>query len=278
MPGILSRTLTDRRREFARSVHVVSDGRFQVRVWDTSAVPRGPLAPDDPSPTFLVVTGLGIGSRAYGAIARALAEHGRVLVMDLPGFDSLPTPQRPLTIPDHAAAVRSVLRELRATSPVLVGHSMGTQIVVETARSEPDQPRRLVLVAPCVVPALRTIPRTLTAFARSSLHERFGAALVAVAGALPTGLPWTFANLPAVVHYPIEEAIEGLGGHVEILCGARDELCPRAWAQELLARSGAEGRVHPVRGASHQLVVDDADAIVAAALRAERGARGERRA
>jgi len=145
---------------------------------------------------------------------------------------------------------------------------MGSQVVVELARREPHLRGRMVLVAPVVHVDQRRLSKVLTGFARSAVHERFGAALVSVRGYLSAGLRWPLELLPAMVRYPIEDRIADLGGRLVIVRGEHDRLCPPQWAERLLNRSGAEGSIIVAEGAAHQVVVDNADEVVAAAVAA----------
>ena len=164
------------------------------------------------------------------------------------------------------AAIAPGLERLRVSAPVLVGHSMGSQVVVELARREPHLRGRMVLVAPVVHVDQRRLSKVLTGFARSAVLERFGAALVSVRGYLSAGLRWPLELLPAMVRYPIEDRIADLGGRLVIVRGEHDLLCPPQWAERLLNRSGAEGSIIVAEGAAHQVVVDNADEVVAAAI------------
>lgn len=238
-------------------------GHKRVRAWDVAAGPG-----DDDAPTFVLVHGLGVSSELFRGVTDRLEHFGRVLVFDLPGFGGVPHPRDPMSIAEFARLVAPALDELRAESPVLVGHSMGAQVVVELARCEPRLRGRMVLVGPVVCPEQRTLRHALSAFARSSWHERFGAALVSVRGYLSAGLRWPLELLPAMLRYPIEARIAGLGGRLVIVRGEWDALCSPEWAERLMNLSGAEGGIILAEGAAHQVVVDHADEVASAALAA----------
>lgn len=246
--------------------HRFGRGHKRVRAWDvaTDATPD-----DDPDAlTFVLVHGLGVSSDLFRTVVDRLRHVGRVVVFDLPGFGGVPHPRDPMSIADFANAIAPGLAELGVGRPVLVGHSMGAQVVVELARREPDLGGRMVLVAPVVCVGQRTLPRVLRGFVGSSVHERFGSALVSVRGYLSAGLRWPLELLPDMIRYPIEERIVGLGGRLVIVRGEHDALCPPSWAEELLRRSGAAGGIIRASGAAHQVVVDNADEVVVAAVAA----------
>lgn len=240
--------------------HRFGTGHKRVRAWDIT-----PEGTDDP-PVFVLVHGLGVNSRLFREVTERLRDHGRVLVFDLPGFGGLPHPSDPMSIGEFARAVNLALEELGVRRPVLVGHSMGAQVVVEMVCREPWLGGRMVLIGPVVRADQRSMGKVLRAFLRSSAHERFGAALASVRAYVRAGLRWPLEVLPAMLSYPIEERLAGVGGRLVIVRGDRDLLCPAEWADSLLQASGAVGHVVVAEGAAHQVVVDHADEVAAAAL------------
>lgn len=234
-------------------------GHKKIRAWDVPTYAAG----DDP--VFALVHGLGVSSGYFAAVTERLRETGRVVVFDLPGFGGVPHPRDPLSIEEFARGVELGLDELGIEDAVLVGHSMGAQVVIEVARSASPRGRRLVLIGPVVRDDQRSLRRVVPAFARSAVHERFGAAMASVRGYLRAGVRWSVEVMPAMVSYPIEERIAGLGGRIAIVHGAQDRLCHGDWPDRLLEASGAEGRVILVPDAAHQVVVDNADEVVEAA-------------
>ncbi|MEK6311908.1 MAG: alpha/beta hydrolase, partial [Curtobacterium sp.] len=78
-----------------------------------------------------------------------------VVLLDLPGWGSSPTPSEPLTIDDAAVVVAAVLDAL-GTGPVrVVGHSMGAFIGLHLAVVLPERVRSLLLVSPTTAATVR---------------------------------------------------------------------------------------------------------------------------
>lgn len=221
----------------------------------------------DESPDFVLIHGIGVSSKYFVPLAALLAEHGRVIVFDLPGFGGVPKPERVLYVEGFAAVVRSALDELGVARPVLIGHSMGAQVAVELCVQQPRFDGAVVLVGPVVEPCQRSTRTILRAFAKSSLRERPGAALRSIQGYLRTAPSWFITVFPAMMKYPIEHRITYLRGALAILRGEADLVCTRDWVTTLAtAATRADVSISIVPGASHQFVVDHAPAVVRAAL------------
>jgi pimeloyl-ACP methyl ester carboxylesterase len=76
----------------------------------------------------------------------ALAQHHRVIAVDLPGFgrsEQLPPPAEMAT---HARTVLGLLDQLGVQSATVAGHSMGGLVAIETFLADPQRVRSLILV------------------------------------------------------------------------------------------------------------------------------------
>jgi pimeloyl-ACP methyl ester carboxylesterase len=87
-----------------------------------------------------------------GVLARAARTY-RVVAFDRPGYGySAPGPSTPAA---QAALLHEAFQALCITRPVLVGHSLGTQVALAYALRYPDNVRGLVLAAGYYFPSLR---------------------------------------------------------------------------------------------------------------------------
>ncbi len=111
------------------------DGPVHYVEWD------GP-----PGRTFVLVHGLGGSLLSWLAVAPGLAEHGRVLAPDLPGFGRTERLGRRSRLSDLRATVSRFIDEVAGGGPVvLVGNSMGGGISMLEAALEPAAVEALVL-------------------------------------------------------------------------------------------------------------------------------------
>lgn len=95
-------------------------------------------------PTFLFVHGFGCDRQDWRMQVEALEPEFEVMTLDLPGHGEAPLP----AIADlNALALAVVEAKSRCAAPVvLVGHSMGCRVVLETLRLSPSGVAGLVLV------------------------------------------------------------------------------------------------------------------------------------
>jgi pimeloyl-ACP methyl ester carboxylesterase len=228
------------------------------------------LGPRGAQPVVLV-HGIGVGARYLQRLAAVLARTCDVHVLELPGFGAAPRPDRPLSIEDHAAQVVAYLRGTDLDRPVLVGHSMGAQVVVEAALQGGSLVGPVVAMGPVVDPRGRTAAQQSWRLFRDVLRERPAANWVVLSDYARAGPRWYLATLPAMLGYRTEEAVARLGQPLLLLRGGRDLIAPGAWVQEL-ARLAPDARAVEVPGAPHVLMWDDpervAEEILAHAARA----------
>ena len=97
--------------------------------------------------TVILVHGWTCDETTWDGQVPALSEQYRVLTLDLPGHGKSAPPKDGMFSMDlFAKAVEAVRSEAKADKVVLVGHSMGTPVVVQYARMFPQHTAGLVFV------------------------------------------------------------------------------------------------------------------------------------
>lgn len=209
--------------------------------------------------SFLLVAGLGIASTYYERLAPNLEEFGPVRALDLPGFAGVPRFRGAVSIERYADAVETVIAELGLTNPVLVGHSMGTQVVTEVAARHPEY-THVVLISPVVDSTARTISESAVRFVRSAAHEPAAVRWHAVTAYALCGWHWFRKVLPKMVAFPIEQRAPHVQARVLIVRGERDAMVPRDWVRRL-ARVFPYAVLREVVGGAHSVMHAQADAV-----------------
>ena len=201
---------------------------------------------------FVLVPGIGVMSNYFERLAFRLADFGPVIAVDLPGFGGVPHPPGgTLDVLGYADVLGQVLDALDLIDPIVLGHSMGTQIAAElaTRRRLSD----LVLISPVVNPRDRALPVAALRFAQSTLHEPPKVWALSLYAYALSGLRWTWRVLPDVLRFPIEDTLTRVEANTLVLTGEQDRLCPRGWAREV-GRLLSTAQVWRVPGAAHSVM------------------------
>jgi len=239
---------------------------------------------------LLLIHGWGMHGGMWGGVAERLAEHFRVLVVDLPGHgysavssewrvvSGKQIPHLPLTT--YHSPLDNIVDQLSAQfdEPLSVcGWSLGGQIALRWALRHPQQISRLTLVAstPCFVrrpgweygmaqktlaefaAALRqdyalTLRRFLALQVRGSERER--ELLAALRGALMSrgepDLGALQAGLEILRDCDLRGELPGIRQPALVVCGERDTLTPPQAAHYLAAQL-PDARLAMIEGAAH---------------------------
>lgn len=117
---------------------------------------------DTGEPPVVMVHGLGGSHLNWVRVAPALAEHTRVLTVDLPGFGLSPAGHRKTGVHANAEVLHRFLRDVVGTPVILMGNSMGGMISLLEASAHPEAVAGLVLVD-AAMPLPRRVPDPLVA-------------------------------------------------------------------------------------------------------------------
>lgn len=139
---------------YARSVSLPKAG-LTVFIYDRGGSDR---------PVTVLIHGLGDEADTWRHIFPALADRGRVIALDLPGFGRSDKPKRGYGIPFFRDVVLELLDVLGIQRATLVGHSLGAVIAHFTALSIPARVDRLVLIGGALVARPRRLDRVTLMF------------------------------------------------------------------------------------------------------------------
>jgi pimeloyl-ACP methyl ester carboxylesterase len=223
-------------------------------------------------PHFVLVHGIGVGTSYFHRLAKSLARFGEVLAVELPGYGRAPRPETPMSIEDFARILSACLLANDVPDPVLVGHSMGSQIVIEAALQHPDRFRRVVLMGTVVDPRERSAPLQAMRLAQDCLFcESIPSNIAVFADYVRTGVRWYLTTLPAMLGYRTEEAVRRLSAETVLIRGARDPISRQEWSEQLVA-SIPSARLIEVPKKGHVVMYTATDAVVDPILELARAA------
>lgn len=191
---------------------------------------------DDTDPTVVFVHGIGMSHRSFARSQRAVAvavEH-RTVSVDLPGFGWLPAAGRRLSIEELGDVVVRAVRHLVDGDLVLVGQSMGAQVVVEAARRHPENVTAVVLVGPVIDSERRSLPLQALDLGRDGFVEGVRMNGVLVTDYLRSMRQYT-RELRPMLRYPTEQTITEVTQPVLVVRGDQDPIARHDWSARVAA-------------------------------------------
>lgn len=204
---------------------------------------------------YVLIHGIGMGRSVYLDFVERLP--GRIIALDLPGFGEAPEPTRTLTMARHADLIAAFLRSINVSDAVVIGHSMGSQIGAELASRHPSLIAGLVLAAPTVNSAARSVWEQATYLMRDLVGER---PIVLWRGAREylRGGPHLVRKVRATVVHEPEKAYAQVKCPVLVVRGERDPLAPMSWCQEIVRLVPGPAEVVEIPDHGHGTLISDA--------------------
>jgi len=243
---------TRRRDESSTRVRVtrVERGDLWVRVSTIGTTGERP---------FVLVPGIGVSSDYFERLAPNLNSFGPVHALDLPGFAGVTHPRTALEIRQFADLVGAVIDDLGLKDPIVVGHSMGTQIATDLVARRPEL-STLVLIGPVVNPAERRVTVAARRFLQAAWHEPGRVKVLALRAYLVCGVHWFSQVLPKMMTYPIEQQLPKVRAHTLVIRGEHDAVAPRSWVEQI-GRLVPSSRLWEMPGAAHSVMHAHAEEV-----------------
>lgn len=214
---------------------------------------------------FVLVAGIGVAANYFEFLAPLLAQEADVYALDLPGFAGLPNPRSDPTPAFFAEQVEAVLERHELRDPILIGHSMGTQVVTEVLARRDDL-TCAVLVSPVVYEAEATLLKQAVRFAQATVRESLHLAMTAFAAYLLCGMLYFLEVLPHMMRYRISERLPLTDARVLLIRGEFDRPSPRRFHSQLIAVAADASRWE-IEGAAHSVINGHAVGVARLTLR-----------
>lgn len=216
------------------------------RIFGRSARP----SPRPETPPIVMVHGIAVSSRYMIPTAELLAENFEVHAIDLPGFGESEKPRESLRLPELAEALRGWLDARGITRAVLVGNSHGCQVIIELLAHSPDRSAGVVLSAPTVDAAHRSVPGELARLLFDATRENPGIIPLNARDYFRSGLLRGMGTLRDAIADRPEDKIALIPAPILLVRGSRDPIVSEAWIETLhgLARGSEVARIE---GAAH---------------------------
>ena len=208
---------------------------------------------------IVLVHGLGVSSAYLVPTALALASDHPVYAPDLPGFGRSEAPSQRVRSRARACAldVTQLARELLAwmdamglERPLLLGNSMGCQVIVALTVAAPQRVAGLVLVGPTVDPQWRTFVKQVPRWLREGAREPLSLFPILALDYLRCGARRFFATGRFALAYRMEDELPFVLAPTLVVRGERDAFVSPAWA-ERVTRLLPNGESATIAGAAH---------------------------
>jgi len=171
----------------------------------------------------------------YIPFAEKLARHYDVYVVDLPGYGRTPKPNKPLTIIELSDVLHEYVRVWDLKNVVLIGQSMGCQIVAHTLRSAPKLFLSGILLAPTVNKHERSLVKQGYRLLQDFFFESIKANGIVIHNYLRMGPIRYFITTKYMVNDHIEQTLQYMTVPLLLVSGSNDRIAPTAWVKELSA-------------------------------------------
>lgn len=187
--------------------------------------------------SVILVHGIGASGRYFIPLARELEANYSVYIPDLPGYGKTAKPPSALTVEELAQALLSFIDEQKITDPILLGHSMGCQIIAHVNKMRPNFVHILVLISPTVNPNERSVFKQGMRLLQDSLHETFSVKVILFSDYLRMGPLRYIATSRWMVKDKLEKTLSNSIPPTLIIHGSGDCIVPRTWVEYLKQQS-----------------------------------------
>ena len=182
---------------------------------------------------IVFVPGLGASCRTMLPTARLMPKERDVFIVDLPSHGESEKPSSPLSLAEYAAVTAAWLDRLELERAVLVGHSFGSQVLVELAVGRPSALDGLVLISPTVDPRARTTVHQLARLLLDAFREPRDLLRLLLDDYLKVGVGGMRHLGRIAIRDRVEAKLPSIEARTLLVRGARDPLVPERWATQM---------------------------------------------
>lgn len=205
-------------------------------------------------PVFVLVHGIGMGHRVFRDLAEKLGETGRVYAVDLPGFGDSPEPPKAHSMQESGDLIAEFMRGEGLYGAVLVGHSMGTEVVVEAVARHPEITNRIVLIAPTVNARERTAAWQSWRMVQDLFGESPKVIWLGLIQYAKAGPFWFIRKLRIMLDHEVEATYPRVAASALVLRGEKDKVCPRDWVTQV-TRLLPDATMREIAGRGHEAMI-----------------------
>ena len=203
-------------------------------------------------PAVVLVHGVVVSGTYFQPVARYLERDLDVFIPDLPGTGRSITRDGLWDIAKLADGLGRWMDHQEIQGAVLVSHSFGCQVITMLAANRPELAHSLILVAPTMDPAAKSVARIMARGLRDIPRERPGLWKVWITDAFRTGPLRGLRTLRMAMRDPQLERLAEIDTLAIVIGGENDPIVPAAWV-ETMANAFPNGRAVILPGAPHAM-------------------------
>lgn len=211
---------------------------------------RVSVTPAPPGLPVVLVHGLGVSSRYLVPTAELLARQYRVYAPDLPGYGKSEKPRQVLGVAAQADALAAWLRVAGIKRAMLLGNSLGCQIIVDLAARYPEYVARAVLLGPTMDSRARTTVQQVWRLLRDVPREPLSQPFLVIYDYARFGLLRAWRTFQDALRDPVEAKLPLVRAPVLVVRGERDPIAPQSWTEQM-TRLLPDGRLAVIPGSGH---------------------------
>lgn len=209
----------------------------------------------DSNPPAVLIHGIGVSSEYFVPYAKKLASNFKVYALDLPGYGKTPKPKQPLTIEELADVVISFMTDNKIQNSVIVGQSMGCQIVTHAAVKMPRLFSKVILLSPTVNKEERSVLKQGWRLCQDTFNEPVSANITVFRNYIRMGIRRYLITARYMVRDRIEKTLARVTVPVLVVRGEKDPIVPKNWA-DFLSRTTPNGSMVELASAPHLLQME----------------------
>jgi len=202
--------------------------------------------------TVLLIHGLASSEKYFRRLAYMMTEKYCVVSINLPGYGDTKKPSRALNLDELTDVTAQFIRQEKIRKPIIIGHSMGSQIVARLCSVTNLPIDRIVLLSPTVNLKERTAPQQLLRLLQDIFREPLDVNLLQLFDYIKFGPIRYLRTQRFLMKDRIEESLVKTSQPVIILCGARDKIVPLDWVL-FLSSIPANGSFVDIKGGAHNI-------------------------
>ena len=216
-------------------------------------------------PPVVMVHGLAMSSWYLTPLAQRLAPICRVYVPDLPGFGRSENPPHILTIAGMADALAGWMCAVGLERAVILGHSLGCQVVARFAARYPEMTLGAILVSPTMDPDISWLTFMLRGLYDLAYEPDVIVRLMAYGSVHAT--PWRILR---TLQHALDDQCETIYPAIQaptlVVRGERDPVSSQRWAERLASMPARRRPLCLLPGRTHSVNVNAPRALLGALL------------